>query len=421
MKLSKFTTVFTMAMLLSATAAFAKESKVHQGYSETAPQYEVNGRVISNVDVKAFRWNPRGKTDEQIAERAAFLAASYDIALTPEQQKRADEAREKYKDAIVVNSIMIGAPGTAGTGEDHFEAGLKRNRDAGITLVSVTAYAYPSDGPAPVWERLATGNAILKTTDWVIPVKNADDILRAKKEGKLGVMFNTQGADYAVDDVGLMAKAKSMGVNVSNFVYNNDNALAGGGAKQASGVTELGIKWIEECNKQGIVVDVSHSSNQTAIDAAKYSKKPVIASHSNANGIFELNRSINDEAMKAIAATDGVVASTGVGLFLNEKGVASPEEVAKHVEYTGNLIGRDKTGFSTDFMHAATEMFQQDVANVEVFPPENGFGVPASNSAAEHIWAVAAVLEDEYGWKEADIRGFLGANLMRAYKANWEN
>jgi membrane dipeptidase len=399
----------------------AKKGEVHQGYSDTAPEYEVNGRIISNVDLKAYSWNPRGKSDEQIKERAAFLLEAYDLAMTPEQEKRAKEVREKYQDAVVVNSIMIGAPGCAGTGEEHFAAGLKRNLDAGVTLVSVTAFAYPSDGTTPVRERLATANAVLKTTDWVIPVKSVDDIMRAKKEGKLGVMFNTQGADYAVDDLGMMAQVKKMGVNVSNFVYNNDNALAGGGAKQGSGVTELGKTWIEECNKLKIVVDVSHSSNQTAIEAAKLSKKPVIASHSNAAGIFKLNRNISDEAIKAVGASGGVVASTGVGLFLNEKGVASPEEFAKHVEYTANLIGRDKTGFSTDYMHAAKDMFLQDVANVKVFPPEDGFGVPASNMAAEHAWAVAAVLEDKYGWEEEDVRGFLGGNLLRAYKANWED
>jgi membrane dipeptidase len=418
-------TAVMVALAVTAGIASAQDTankgEVHQGYSETAPQYEVDGRIVSNVDLKAYLWNPRGKSEEQIKQRAAYLLEAYDLSLTPEQEERADTAREKYKDAMVVNSIMIGAPGTAGTSEENFMAGLKRNWDAGVTLVSITAYAYPSDGPSPVWERLATGNAILKTTDWVIPVKNMNDILRAKKEGKLAVMFNTQGADYAVDDIGLMAKAKKMGVQVSNFVYNNDNALAGGGAKQASGVTELGKKWIEECNKQGIVIDVSHSSNQTAIEAAKLSKKPVIASHSNAGGLHKLNRSVSDEAMKAIAASGGVVASTGVGIFLNAKGLASPEEFAKHVEYTGNLIGRDKTGFSTDYMHGAKEMFLQDVANVEVFPPEQGFGAPASNAAAEHIWAVAAVLEDKYGWGEEDLRGFLGANLLRAYRANWED
>ena len=202
--------------------------------------------------------------------------------------------------------------------------------------------------------------------------------------------------------------------------HGQTGALAGGGSKQESGVTDLGIEWIAAANAANVVVDCSHSSNQTCIDAASHSTKPMIASHSPVHALWGINRNISDDAMKAIGESGGAVCTTGVGLFLNEEGDASPEEFAKHVNYTGDLIGRDKTCFSTDYMHNAKGMFDRDVANVEVFPPEKGFGVPAQNTAAEHIWDVAAILEDKYGWSEDDIRGFLGENLLRVYQANWE-
>jgi len=239
-------------------------------------------------------------------------------------------------------------------------------------------------------------------------------------EGKLAVVFNSQGADYAVDDLGMMEKVNSLGLKISGFTYNNDSALASGGARQDHGVTELGQEWIAQMNTQKMVVDCSHTSNQTCIDAAARSTKPVIASHSPAYALNEVNRNINDEAMVAIGESGGAVCTTGVGLFLNSEGDASPEAFAKHVEYTGNLIGRDKTCFSTDYMHNAIGMFKDNVANVDVYPPEKGFGSPAKNTAAEHIWGVAAILEDEYGWDEEEVRGFLGENLMRVYEANWQ-
>ncbi len=124
--------------------------------------------------------------------------------------------------------------------------------------------------------------------------------------------------------------------------------------------------------------------------------------------------------MIAIGEKGGAVCTTGVGLFLNADGDASPEAFAKHVNYTGDLIGRDKTCYSTDYMHNAFGMFKDNVANVDVFPPEKGFGSPAKNTAAEHIWDVAAILEDEYGWSDDEVRGFLGENLMRVYEANWK-
>ena len=120
------------------------ESSIHQGYSETAPSYEVDGWVISNVDLKANLWNPRGKSEEQILKRAQYLAAAYDLERTPVQQERARQARDKYEDAVAVNSIMIGAVGVVGTEAEHLAKGLKRNHSNGITVTSVTAYAYPS-------------------------------------------------------------------------------------------------------------------------------------------------------------------------------------------------------------------------------------------------------------------------------------
>jgi len=414
-KLSKLTLAIS---LVFSSAVFAGE-KIHQGYSDTANQYEVDGWVISNVDLGANLWNPRGKSKQQVRERAQFLADSYDLKRSPEQQKRALQAKEKYKDAIAINSIMIGAVGIVGTENVHLKNGLKRNQDNGITAVSVTAFAFPGDGKTSILERLKASHPAIDELDMIL-VKSVDDIYRAKKEKKLAVIFNSQGADYAIDDLSMMAKVKKQGLLISGFTYNNDSALAGGGAKQQSGVTKLGYEWIKEMNKQGVVVDCSHTSNLTCIDAAKHSSKPVIASHSPAYELNNINRNISDDAMKAIAKSGGAVCTTGVGLFLNKEGDASPEAFAKHVEYTGNLIGRDKTCFSTDYMHNAIGMFLGNVSNVDVFPPEKGFGSPAQNTSAEHIWGVAAILEDKYKWSDKDIRGFLGENLMRVYAANWK-
>jgi hypothetical protein len=108
--------------------------------------HQQNGFVISNEDISAYLWNPRGKTEEQIAARARFLTDAYDVKRTDEQQQRAQQAREKYADAIAINSLLPAVVGIVGNNADDFRRGLERNRDAGITLVSATAYAFPGDG-----------------------------------------------------------------------------------------------------------------------------------------------------------------------------------------------------------------------------------------------------------------------------------
>ena len=165
--------------LPSATAEAAVE--IHQGYSETAPLYEVDGNVVSNTDIEARLWNPRGKTPEQIQQRADFLLAAYNLKRTPEQQARAQQARDKYQDAITVNSVMIGAAGVAGHEAEHFAKGIAHNRDSGITLVSVTAYAYPSDGTSHVLERLEESRPIVEELGMIM-VTGIDDILQTVED-----------------------------------------------------------------------------------------------------------------------------------------------------------------------------------------------------------------------------------------------
>ena len=148
-KRNKITAILFGSAVL-ATASSLQTQEIHQGYSETADQYEVDGNVISNVDIKAPLWNPRGKSPEQVQARADFLLESYDLVRTPEQQARADEAREKYSDAIAINSVMIGSDGVAGHAGEHFAKGLQRNFEAGMTLTSVTPMPIPRTAP-PTW------------------------------------------------------------------------------------------------------------------------------------------------------------------------------------------------------------------------------------------------------------------------------
>ena len=392
--------------------------QIHQGYSATADQYEVDGKIISNVDVTATLWNPREKSQEQIAERAEFLNTQFELTRTDSQQKRADAAREKYSDAIVINSLLPSSVDIAANTPEHFEKALKRNIDGGITLVSASVYAFPGDGQLSPSDRILASAKVMEKLD-LESVIDTESIRQAKTDGKMIVMFNSQGADYFVDDPDMLEKLKIMRMHVANFAYNKNNPLAGGGSQQDMGVTDLGKEFIQKSNEIGVVVDCSHSSTQTCIDAAKYSQKPVIASHSNPFSLHPVSRNISDEGLIALGDSGGTVCSVGLGNYMNKQLDASPESLAIHVDYVGDLIGRDKTCFATDYTHNYVEFLNDFISKVDIFPPEKGFGAPTQNLGPEHVWGVVGVLEDDYDWSEEEIRGFLGENLLRVYDANW--
>lgn len=417
MKLKLIATGISLALAFSVNA-----HEIGQKHEHVDGGWNAKAGFVSEDDYKSKLFNTRGKSKEVIAKRAIWLAEQYDLTRTPEQIKRAEQARAKYKDAIAINSILPASVGIIGNTHDHFTTAVQRNKKGGITMASGTVYAFPAAIPEGT-----TAYSVTKASDKVIKkqgmikVNTTADIRKAKATNNMAVMYNTQGADYVADDPEHHAKESyKHGIRTMNFTYNNNNMLAGGGSTQDLGLTELGKKWVIEAQKVGVVVDFSHSSNDAAIDAAKIATKPLIATHSNAMGLFDVSRNMSDDALKAIASTGGAVCPTGVGMFLNKEADASPERYIEHVVYIADLIGKDKVCFSTDYVHNILDYYKRDIGSTDVYPPELGFGAPISNIAPEHIWDAAAALEDKHGWTEKEVKGFLGENLMRVYEANWK-
>ncbi|GEA59011.1 dipeptidase [Vibrio comitans] len=416
MKLNQIAIAVTLA---SSFSVFAHD--IGHEHEHVEGGWNAQAGFVSDTDITATYFNTRGKDHETIVKRALWLAEQYDIERTPKQIERAKAVRKKYQDAIAINSVLPSSVGIIGNTHEHFTTAVKRNKDAGMTLASATVYAFPGSTDSHTAYQVVDSSDKVIEEQGMIKVNSTDDIIKAKKENNLAVMYNTQGADYVIEDMEHHAHASyDSGIRVMNFTYNNNNALAGGGAKQDLGLTKQGYAWVQEAQNAGMVIDVSHSSNQVVIDAAKVSTKPIVASHSNAQGLMNVSRNLSDEAILAIGSTGGAVCPTGVGLFLNKELDASPERYVEHVVYVADKIGKDKVCYSTDYVHNILDYYERDIGNTDLYPPELGFGSPLSNMAAEHIWDVAAILEDDYGWTEQEVRGFLGENLMRVYKANWK-
>ncbi len=319
----------------------------------------------------------------------------------------------------MINSLMPSGIGIQGVNEDKFGEAIEHNRDNGVTLISTSVWAFEGVNDVSFQDTIDRTDAAIEKLG-LVKVRSVDDIRRAKAENKFAIMYNAQGADFVIDDLDQVKWAKDNGIQVMNFTYNNDNALAGGGQNpENNGVTELGKQFIERMNKERVIPDCSHSSSQACIDMAKHSTTPVIASHSNVQTLFDTGRNVSVEAIEAIAATEGVICTVGVGLFLNADGSASMDAIAKHVHRVGELVGRDHTCYASDYSYMYKAFLNSFIAVVDKYPPEKGFGAPTQNAGGGDIWGVARVLEDQYDWSEEDIRGFLGENLMRVYAANW--
>jgi membrane dipeptidase len=147
------------------------------------------------------------------------------------------------------------------------------------------------------------------------------DIRRAKREGKVGVLFGIEGGHAIENSLPALREFYRLGVRYMTLTHNNTNEWADACCDTArhGGLSEFGREVVAEMNRLGMLVDVSHVSDETMSDVLDVSKAPVIASHSSARVFSNHKRNVPDELLKRIAQNGGVVMVNFYPAFLDER------------------------------------------------------------------------------------------------------
>lgn len=386
--------------------------------------------VASLFSVSAYsaeiEMKPRPTDEKDFPEYIEYLV-EVSVPRTEEERKADDEIKARYKDTLVLDSLFVGGPGfPAGFSTDMYEEFTDHSVANQFNFISATiSNGAPDDTPETTQERMRNTNTHwAENSDKYLQVQTVEDIYEARKQGKLGIVHNFQSMRALDEDVSNVEKYYILGLRQMNFTYNIDTPYASGGVSNSDGtdegVTKLGHQIIKEMNRVGMVVDCSHSSNQTCIDAATATSKPMLMSHSNLMAFQPIGRNVSDEAVKAVAATGGAICINFIGGFLNPQGQARPFDIAKHAEYVKNLVGAEAVCAGSDYVYNYADSLLWILKNPENFPPEMGYATPSHMGMPGEVWGVAKELEVTFGWTEKEIRGFLGENLLRVYKANWK-
>ena len=116
----------------------------------------------------------------------------------------------------------------------------------------------------------------------LLPVARAEDFDRVREHGGLGVIFGLQNASQVGEKPERVELLWRLGIRVLQLTYNDPNLLGDGCIEpRNAGLTRLGQEVVRQCNRSGVVVDVSHVGPQTSMDAVEASTQPVVATHSN--------------------------------------------------------------------------------------------------------------------------------------------
>lgn len=201
------------------------------------------------------------------------------------------------------------------------------------------------------WNRLFENNS-----DLVALATSAEAIQRIVSSGRTAVVYGFQDTSPFEDDIELIEIFHTLGVRIAQLTYNVQNRVGAGCWEQNDiGVSKFfGRGVIEEMNRVGMIVDVSHSTEKTCFDAIEYSTRPVAITHANPAEFvgteIELNRRNKSTALlKRLAETGGVIGLSMYPKIMKAASGSTLDSFLDMVSWTADLIGVDHIGFGTDF------------------------------------------------------------------------
>lgn len=212
---------------------------------------------------------------------------------------------------------------------------------------------FPVSGPADyadlIFDKIE--DIVRSNSSYLSIARTPADLYSDKRMGRKSIMLGIENG-LALD--GKLQNVKHFaqrGVVYITLCHNGDNALCDSarGCNTHNGVSKFGAQVIQEMNRLGIMVDMSHAGSKSLYDALEISQLPIVCSHSSCRGLCDHPRNLTDEQMRAIAEKGGVVQITAYAGFLRKDGRATVNDVIAHIDHAVGVMGIEHVGLGTDF------------------------------------------------------------------------
>jgi microsomal dipeptidase-like Zn-dependent dipeptidase/gamma-glutamyl-gamma-aminobutyrate hydrolase PuuD len=229
--------------------------------------------------------------------------------------------------------------------------------------------------------------------EYIEIARTPDDLYRLKAAGKKAVMMGVENG-YAIGlDLTQVEAFRRRGVVYMTLCHNGNNDICGSARynDEQLGVSPFGAQVIEEMNRVGMMVDLSHAGERSFYDALEMSRTPIVCSHSSARALCDHPRNLTDDQMRALARKGGVAQVTLYSGFLRKEGEASIVDAMAHLRHMVDVMGVDHVGIGTDF--------------------DGDGGICGCKDASELIQLTRRMLSEQF--TQEDIRLLWGGNFLR--------
>lgn len=219
------------------------------------------------------------------------------------------------------------------------------------------------------------------------------DLYSDKRMGRKSIMLGIENGLALNDNIANVKHFAQRGVVYITLCHNGDNSLCDSarGCNTHNGVSRFGAQVIQEMNRQGIIVDLSHAAEKSFYDALEISRLPIVCSHSSVRSLCDHPRNLTDEQMRALSQKGGVAQITLYSGFLRKEGEATVMDALAHLEHAIRVMGIDHVGIGTDF--------------------DGDGGVRGIADSSEIINFTRQLLVRRYS--ESDIQKIWGGNFLR--------
>lgn len=226
-------------------------------------------------------------------------------------------------------------------------------------------YPVSAENPEPLWNEVCCLYDIYReelalNQDLIAPAQSYEEIVHNQSMGKMSAVLTVEEGGVCSGSLDRLEELYRMGVRMLTLTWNYPNELGCSASEaenrsllrntdQGTGLTEKGREFVARMNELGMIIDVSHLSDEGFRDVCKLSRAPFVASHSNARAICRHRRNLTDEMIRKLADRGGCMGLNFYQSFLKGDFGGGMEDLICHARHIVKVGGEQVLGLGTDF------------------------------------------------------------------------
>ncbi|WP_418789924.1 dipeptidase [Phosphitispora sp. TUW77] len=301
------------------------------------------------------------------------------------------------------DTILQVAKGKAKLGQ-YNETGhidIYKLQDGGIRVqffaLFIEGFFKPYRALSRTLQLIDTFNTEIDSCGYILsPGLNMKQIKSDLKQGKIIAVMGIEGGEALNGDISALRIFYKLGVRFLGLTWNQRNEIADGVGEKITGggLTCFGRNLVQEMNRLGMIIDLAHISEAGFWDVLEISGSPVMVSHANCKSLCNHPRNLNDEQIKALAETGGILGLSFVPQFLSNDN-PTINDLLDHIDHVARLAGTNLIALGSDF------------DGIEKI-------TPGLNNSSCYPSITAGLLER--GYTEKEIKGIMGENMIEFMK-----